>query len=186
MVTTRLFSRREFIVSLSAAIAASGYAWAQPVTAQQLDRIRRVAIHPAIGVARVGNSRDAFFFGPEVPGALPAGPFKDPAGAVAKQAARFRIFGYDADNRVVAELTAQDADISWHVAVANAKPAWYEVDVAFDVEGAPGAGRQEQRRRGPRHARRQARRRARSMAPRLDPCPSMAARSGACRSPSAR
>ena len=140
-MTTRLFSRREFIASVSATIAASGFAWAQPVSAQQLDRIRRVAIHPAIGVARVGNSRDAMFFGPEVPGARPAGPFKDPSGAVAKQAARFRIFGYDADNRVVAELTAQDADISWRVAVANAKPAWYEVDVAFDVEGAPGAGR---------------------------------------------
>jgi L-Lysine epsilon oxidase N-terminal len=92
-VTTHLFSRREFIASLSAtAVAASGFAWVQPVAAQQLSRIRRVAIHPAIGVARVGNSRDAMFFGPEVPGALPAGPFKDPAGAVAKQAARFRIF----------------------------------------------------------------------------------------------
>src|SRR5262252_3568654 len=78
MVTSPLYSRREFIAALSATIAASAYTWAQPVTAQvtaqQLDRVRRVAIHPAIGVARVGNSRDAFFFGPEVPGALPAGP----------------------------------------------------------------------------------------------------------------
>jgi sugar lactone lactonase YvrE len=135
-----MFSRREFIASLSATLAAAGHASAQPGP-RDLDRIRRVAIHPAIGVARVGNSRDAFFFGPEAPGALPRGPFKDPAGAVARQAARFRVFGYDADNQVVGELTAHDVDISWQVAVANAKAAWYEADVAFDVEGAPGAGR---------------------------------------------
>ena len=140
-MTSHLFSRREFLASLSATLVTLGPAWAQPLATPQLDRIRRVAIHPAIGVARVGNSRDAFFFGPETPGGLPSGPFKDPAGAVAKQAARFRIFGYDAENQVVGELTAHDADISWQVAVANAKAAWYEADVAFDVEGAPGAGR---------------------------------------------
>ena len=60
-------------------------------------RITRVAIHPAIGIARVGNSHDSFFFGPEVPGILPhaRGGFKDGNGAVARQAARFRVFGFD-------------------------------------------------------------------------------------------
>lgn len=131
------------MASLSASLAASGHVWAraQPVSQQQLDRIARVAIHPAVNVARVGNSRDAFFFGPETPGNVPRGPFKDASGAVAKQAAMFRLFGYDAQNRVVGELTSRDAEISWRVSVANTKALWYSVDVAFDVEGAPGAGR---------------------------------------------
>ncbi|HTU55869.1 MAG TPA: LodA/GoxA family CTQ-dependent oxidase [Acetobacteraceae bacterium] len=100
-----------------------------------------MAIHPAVNVARVGNSRDAFFFGPETPGSVPRGPFKDPSGAVAKQAAMFRLFGFDTQNRVVCELTSRDAEVSWRVAVANSKALWYSVDVAFDLEGAPGAGR---------------------------------------------
>jgi len=139
----RLFSRREFVASLSATFAASGHARArtQPISQQELNQIARVAIHPAVNVARVGNSRDAFFFGPETPGGVPHGPFKDPSGAVAKQAALFRLFGYDAHDRVICELTSRDADISWRVAVANTKALWYGDDVAFDLEGAPGARR---------------------------------------------
>jgi hypothetical protein len=139
----RLLSRREFVASLSATLAASGQAWAQfqPISRQWLDRIARVAIHPAVNVARVGNSRDAFFFGPETPGSVPHGSFKDPSGAVAKQAAMFRLFGYDAENRVVGELTSRDSDISWQVAVANTKALWYGFDTALDLEGAPGATR---------------------------------------------
>ncbi len=140
---SRLLSRREFVASLAAALAAPGQALAmpQPLSPAALARIARVAVHPAVGVARLGNSRDAFFFGPEAPGELPGGPFKDPAGAVAKQAARFRLFGYDAEGRAVAELTARDAEIAWTVTVANTKALWYGVNVAFDVEGAPGADR---------------------------------------------
>lgn len=136
-----LLSRRAFIASLTATLATAGHAWAKPIGPAQLDRVRRVAIHPAIGIARVGNSPDAFYFGPEAPGGVPAGPFKDPSGAVARQAARFRVFGYDAQGEVVGELTAADVDIDWQVDVANAKGAWYDFDTAFDLEGAPGAGR---------------------------------------------
>ncbi|MCP4383672.1 MAG: hypothetical protein GY798_20025 [Hyphomicrobiales bacterium] len=136
-----LLSRRAFIASLTATLATAGRAWSKPIAAQDLDRVRRVAIHPAIGVARVGNSADLFFFGPEAPGTVPAGPFKDPSGAVAKQAARFRVFGYDALGNVVGELTAADVDISWQVNVANTKAFWYDFDVALDLEGAPGAAR---------------------------------------------
>lgn len=84
-----------------------------------LERVTRVAIHPAIGLARVGNSPDAFFFAPEVPGATPRGPFKDANGAVAKQAARFRLYGYDQDGRVVGELTADLAEIRLEVSWAE-------------------------------------------------------------------
>ena len=92
-------------------------------------------IHPAIGVARVGNSADSFYFGPEVPGALPRAPegFKDATGAIARQAARFRIYGYDRTGRVVRELTQADADITWTVSVANTKAAWYQFGVALDL-----------------------------------------------------
>ena len=70
-----LLSRRDFIAAMSATLATAGNAWAGLLSSLEVERIRRVAIHPAIGVARVGNSRDAFHFGPEVPGTLPDGPF---------------------------------------------------------------------------------------------------------------
>ena len=94
-----------------------------------------VAVHPAVGIARVGNSADSFFFGPELPGSLPVAPggFKDASGAIARQAARFRIFGYDAAGAVVREITAADADITWTVSVANKKAAWYDFDRAMDL-----------------------------------------------------
>ena len=73
--------------------------------------IVRCAVYPSIGIARVGNSPGGFFIGPEVPGnhPLPPGGFKDPQGRILRQAARFRIFGFDAAGNVVAELTAAAA-----------------------------------------------------------------------------
>ena len=106
-------------------------------------RIARVAIHPAIGIARVGNSSESFFFGPEVPGILPRarGGFKDGNGAVARQAARFRLFGFDRHGQVVRELTARDGKITWRVEVANSKAAWYEPNTPFDIPRAPASPR---------------------------------------------
>ena len=49
----------------------------------QPSTIERVAIYPSIGIARVGNSPDGFFFGPEVPGERPGerpGASRDGAG----------------------------------------------------------------------------------------------------------
>jgi hypothetical protein len=69
--------------------------------------ITKVKIHPAIGVARLGDSPDDFFIGPERlwdPPA-PAGGFKDDQCRVKRQAARFRVFAYHDDN-TVQELTA--------------------------------------------------------------------------------
>src|SRR5438045_8834 len=47
--------------------------------AAQSGEIVACAIHPAFGIARVGNSPNELFLGPEVPGPhpLPAGGFKD-------------------------------------------------------------------------------------------------------------
>jgi hypothetical protein len=98
-------------------------------------KIVRAAIHPAIGIARVGDSQDEFFIGPEVlrPTPEPAGFYKDKKGALKRQAALFHVYGYNAAGEVVAELTADNADISWTVHVANQKAAWYEFQLAMDV-----------------------------------------------------
>jgi hypothetical protein len=96
--------------------------------------IVRAAIHPAIGVARVGNSTECFV-GPEVvhPEPRDADFYRDTSGALKRQAARFRIFGYDAAGQVVRELTPDDAQIRWTVHVANSKAAWYRWIQAMDI-----------------------------------------------------
>lgn len=98
------------------------------------NKIVSCRIHPSIGVARVGNSAAEFFIGPEVPGALPEvdGGFKDEMGAIKRQAARFRVYGYDVAGKVVKELT-DDADITWTVRLANKKGAWYKFRNALDI-----------------------------------------------------
>lgn len=104
------------------------------------DVIVRAAIHPAIGIARVGNS-EAYFIGPEVPEPpRPApGDRHDAAGALKRQAARFRIYGYNAAGQVVRELTADGAQIRWSVHVANSKAAWFQwVDKPLDIPEAAG------------------------------------------------
>ncbi len=129
---------------LGATALAPGLAWSRPLAGaqRQLDRdqIERIVIHPAIGVARVGNSPDEWFLGPEAPGPhpLPPGGFKDPSGRIKRQAARFRLFGLDSDGQVVAEVTAADAEIRWTARLANRKAAWYDFHIPFDIPGAKG------------------------------------------------
>ena len=61
-------------------------------------------IHPSIGIARVGNSRqpDGFYIGPQVvdPAPLPAQNYRDSTGALKREVAQFRIYGYDGAGRV--------------------------------------------------------------------------------------
>jgi hypothetical protein len=84
-------------------------------------------IHPAIGIARVGDSPDQFYLAPEGRGDLPIQcdlsgvttpdaqgveptitTFKDPQGRVKRQAARFRVFAYDEANTQGGELKVGD------------------------------------------------------------------------------
>jgi hypothetical protein len=104
-------------------------------------RVVRAAIHPGIGVARVGNSRAGFFVGPEVtdPAREEPGFYRDETGALKRQAARFRVYGYNAAGEVVGELTADTADIRWSVHVANRKAAWYQWTMALDIPEAAGS-----------------------------------------------
>ncbi len=101
------------------------------------EQIVSAKIHPAIGIARVGNSPDEFFIGPEVPYVLPnpQGPYKDAQGAIKRQAARFRIYGYNQAGQAVRELTTAEADIRWTVHVANKKAAWYDFTSPLDLPG---------------------------------------------------
>src|SRR5712692_11396919 len=75
---------------------------------------KQYRILPKIGVARVGNSPSSFYLGPEKTGGSPiecdrngnpivvngreqhVKQFKDAAGAIKRQAARFKIFEFDA------------------------------------------------------------------------------------------
>src|SRR5690242_18683023 len=108
---------------------APGLSWGQLRGAMgqvERDQIERIVIDPAIGIARVGNSPDEWFLGPELAGPhpVPPGGFKDGAGRIKRQAARFRLYGLNGDGQVVAEVTAADADIQWTVHLANTKAAW--------------------------------------------------------------
>lgn len=97
-------------------------------------QIVSVAIYPGIGVARIGNS-DEYFIGPEVPTpvAQEQGFYRDQNGALKRQAARFRVYGLDANGNVVREITAADGKITWTVQVANKKASWYQFGVALDL-----------------------------------------------------
>jgi hypothetical protein len=103
--------------------------------------IVKAAIHPSIGVARVGNSQEGWFLAPEVtyPPAMSAGFYRDSDGALKRQAPRFRIYGLNAAGRVVKELTLANAKISWTVHLANKKSAWYQFQLALDIPEAASA-----------------------------------------------
>lgn len=102
--------------------------------------IVKAAIHPSIGVARVGNSPEGWYCGPEVPDP-PAAPgrYRDTDGRLKRQAARFRVYGLNAQNQIVDELTATNADIEWAVHLANEKSAWYQFQLALDIPEADSA-----------------------------------------------
>jgi hypothetical protein len=99
---------------------------------------REYRIHPAIGVARLGDSPDRYFVGPEAPGVLPVlnepdsppsptATRKDDQKRIKRQGARFRVYEYSRDDSGaltgVREITAADAEIEWRVHLANRKAA---------------------------------------------------------------
>lgn len=81
-----------------------------------------VKVHPAIGIARLGDSPDDFFIGPEKVWEVvePEDGFKDAQCRIKRQAARFRLYAHH-DDGTVEELTAANADIQWTVHLANKK-----------------------------------------------------------------
>jgi hypothetical protein len=102
----------------------------------------KAVIYPSIGVARVGNSPDEWLLGPETPDPLPLPPgaYRDKKGRLKRQAARFRVYGVNAEGRIIRELTGQaDAKIAWSVKLANTKSAWYGFQLALDIPEAASA-----------------------------------------------
>ncbi|MEU0793019.1 LodA/GoxA family CTQ-dependent oxidase [Amycolatopsis sp. NPDC005961] len=85
-----------------------------------------VRIHPAIGIARVGNSPEGHFIGPERRwdrSAPEDGSYKDGSGRIKRQVARFRLFAYD-ERGVPSELVeGPGVEITWTVHLVNAKAA---------------------------------------------------------------
>ncbi|MEV0369110.1 LodA/GoxA family CTQ-dependent oxidase [Streptomyces sp. NPDC050636] len=115
-------------------------------------QIAQVKIHPAIGIARVGNSDSRPFVGPESPDQppLPPGSYKDSAGRVIQQAARFRIYGYNKAGEVVRELKLGEegvTEIKWSVHLANKKAAWYQFHIPLDIPEAVNLPDDQRRRR---------------------------------------
>jgi hypothetical protein len=88
--------------------------------------ITTIKIFPSIGIARLGNSPTEFFIGPEIPGVRtpPDGGYKDARCQIKRQAARFRLHGYDEAGNLVQEITRADAEITWEVHLANKKASW--------------------------------------------------------------
>jgi L-lysine 6-oxidase len=105
----------------------------------------RFEIHPAIGVARLGNSPDDFYLEPEMTGGrpivcnangepelhegkqVPVEKFKDAKGLIKRQASRFRVFVYTDDSSSGREIIlGKDVQsIEWTVHIANKKAVWY-------------------------------------------------------------
>ena len=97
--------------------------------AQTVDQeIVNYKIHPGLGIARMGNSPDEHFVGPLTPGETPdpEGGFKDKLGRIKRQAAEFRIYGYNKDGVAVKEITADDAEIVWNARLVNRKPEHHQ------------------------------------------------------------
>jgi hypothetical protein len=102
-------------------------------------------IHPAVGIARLGDHATAFFVAPEKPGAAgveiaadgsesPVTRYKE-GGRIKRQAARFRVYEYESTTsgglKLVGEVTGDQVKIEWRVDLVNRK-------AALDRSPAPG------------------------------------------------
>lgn len=105
-------------------------------------------IHPAIGIARLGDSPNSFYLAPEQQGQLPIdcdqdgnailGPdgkeqpvskFKDDKGRIKRQGARFRVYGYDDSG-----VAGQEVKIGQQIQVTNPKTGQLIVGEVIDIE----------------------------------------------------
>ncbi|WP_026603638.1 LodA/GoxA family CTQ-dependent oxidase [Methylomonas sp. 11b] len=99
--------------------------------------IESIKIFPPIGIARLGKSPDSYFIGPEqpIPPTIPNGGYRDAFGLIKRQAARFRLFAFDENNKLVEEVTLDNAQsIEWTVKLANTKAAANRFFGKFDKD----------------------------------------------------
>ncbi|MEM9395792.1 MAG: LodA/GoxA family CTQ-dependent oxidase [Pseudomonadota bacterium] len=99
------------------------------------DDIETLAIHPSIGIARIGNAPDAWFPAAERCGGVPDDPdgFRDNEGRIKRQVPRFRVYA-TLKSGEVREVTAADGTLTWRVEVANLKAGWYNFEFAMDLD----------------------------------------------------
>ena len=105
-------------------------------------------IHPAIGIARVGNSTASFYLAPEQAGQLPIDcdqegnailnsdgweqpiqNFKDDQQRIRRQAARFRVYAYDDNGQGGSEV-----EIGQQITIVNPKTGQLMVGQVADIE----------------------------------------------------
>ncbi len=94
--------------------------------------VSKVRIYPALGICRVGGS-EKWFLAPEVPGLPPMpedGQFKDGLEKIKKQVQRFRVYAFDAEDRIIGEVTGDG--ITWGAHLANTKANWYGFNNPLD------------------------------------------------------
>ena len=134
-------SRREFLAMASSAALIAGAPWPARANVSPQNvylpapdgaAVARVRIYPALGISRVGGS-PKWFYAPEIPG-LPADPgeggFKDGLELIKKQVQRFRVYAFDAEDRVIGEVTGDG--VTWGVHLANTKAGWYGFNNPLD------------------------------------------------------
>src|ERR1051326_2974064 len=143
------WSRRDFIAVSSVAVAAATQLGAQP-RKKKAPANPQYMIHPAVGVARLGNSPDHFYLAPETIGGKPiqCNDVGDPKmengkpvyvnqykenGRILRQAASFGIYLVDANDPASPgrEITIDDPMVEsteWTVHLANKKAVWYSND----------------------------------------------------------
>lgn len=106
-----------------------------------MPKVYKYRIHPAIGVARIGNSNESFD-GPELPDQdfQPRNGYWDALKRIRRQAAVFRLYEYEYENTAeankvkgkiskVREITMDKAKIEWTAKLANLK--------SLDIHGNP-------------------------------------------------
>ena len=93
------------------------------------------AIHPAINIARIGDSATEYFIGPEVTEPAPEKPgtYRDSANALKRQAARFRIYGYNADGEVGARADGRRRGHRMDRASREPEGAVVQFQAALDI-----------------------------------------------------
>jgi L-lysine 6-oxidase len=148
------WSRRDFIAVSSVAAAAATRLSAQPRKGKAKGPVpperQRYTIHPAVGVARLGNSPTSFYLEPITIGGMPiecdsnGNPTMEngkpvfvkhckEGGRVRRQGAQFSIYVQDSadPSDPGREITLDDPaveSIEWTVHLANKKAAWYDND----------------------------------------------------------
>jgi hypothetical protein len=89
--------------------------------------IAQVLIYPPIGVARIGNSTDEYFIGPEFdPPTEAPKQYKDAKGRIKRQGARFRLYAFSEAGALLGEIGPHHGSVTWSVHLANKKAAWFE------------------------------------------------------------